>query len=149
MWKYEKRREALIRQIEGVRKALDSGDKDNADHADHTETLAVLEEDLKILESDALLEKAARFNLDLTNTAGVGPWMTHAVKPGRTWLEKKSYAAASKAISEARRAWYKQWIDLLSPVASVIIAIGSTLISLLALVLAAVALYLQLIGRLH
>ena len=54
-----------------------------------------------------------------------------------------------KVIEEARFAYYKRWIDTLTPIASVLIALASAVISLLAVTLAAIALYLQLVGKPH
>jgi hypothetical protein len=66
----------------------------------------------------------------------VDPWRTDEV---RKWLNEPELARAKRVISEARFAWWKKWVDLLSPVASIVI-------SLLAFGLAALALYLQLIN---
>jgi len=54
-------------------------------------------------------------------------------------LTPKGIAIVSRQISEARLNYYKQWVQVISPLATV-------LISLLALVISAIALYLQLSG---
>lgn len=93
---------------------------------------------LKVLESNRLREKAKKWGIDLTEA--VGPWETD---DARMWISQdKHYAQAEKIISEAQYAYWRKWVDLISPVASVVI-------SLLAFALAALALYLQLVGRLR
>jgi len=65
------------------------------------------------------------------------------------WLEEWRQAPVQKVIDDARFAYYKKWIDTLTPTASVLIALASAVISLFAVTLAGVALYLQLAGKLH
>jgi len=101
------------------------------------------------LESDELRRRAAKYGLDLTQAPGVGPWTSDPIDPKRIWLEEWRQAPAHKAIEEARFAYYKKWINTLTPIASVLIALASAVISLFAVTLAAVALYLQLVGKLH
>jgi hypothetical protein len=98
------------------------------------------EVELKVLESDRLRAKARRWGLELVGSA-VGSWETDA--ENRYWLgQDKQYALAERLISEARFAAVKKWVDLLSPILSVII-------SVLAFALAALALYFQWTGKLR
>ena len=115
--------------------------EDEADRAssEYRRQIGELEEELNMVESVHLRKRAERFGIDLVNA--VGPWMTHAVIPGRMWLEEREQAKARRVISDARFEWWKKWIGLVSPVASVLIA-------LMAFVLAGVALYLQVTGKL-
>ena len=76
-----------------------------------------------------------RFGINLAEN--VGPWETDEA---RMWLREKEQTKARRLINEARFDWWKKWVGLLSPALSVII-------SLLALMLAALALYLQLRGK--
>ena len=95
---------------------------------------------LKVLESNRLREKAKKWGIDLVEA--VGPWETDA-NSTRSWISQdKHYAQAARIISDTRFAYWKKWVDVISPVASVVI-------SLLAFVLAALALCLQLVGRLR
>jgi hypothetical protein len=99
-----------------------------------------IEVELKVLESDRLRAKARRWGLELVGSA-VGSWETD--ENNRYWLgQDKQYAAAEKLISDVRYAAFKKWVDLLSPILSVVI-------SILAFVLAALALYFQWTGKIR
>jgi hypothetical protein len=111
-------------------------------HSPSTEIEAQIRDALqfvKFYDSLILEDEAGRLGIDLHST--VGPWFESANKRF-TWLEEREQAAARRIISEARFAWWKKWIDLLSPALSVVI-------SLLAFALAAIALYLQVTGKLR
>jgi hypothetical protein len=104
-----------------------------------TEKVARIEVELKVLESDRLRERAKRLGIELVGA--VGPWETDS--DNRYWLRlDKQYAEAEKVIQDARYDYWKKWVDLLSPVVSVVIAV-------LAFALAALALYFQLIGKIR
>jgi len=62
-----------------------------------------------------------------------GP-LYEADRDGNLLLTQDGQAAASQAISDARFAWCKKWVDLLAP-------IMSTIISLIALAISIIALY--------
>jgi hypothetical protein len=103
------------------------------------EKIKRLEVELKVLESDRLRQQARRWNLELYGSA-VGSWETDSY---RQWLpQAQQYALAEKLISEARFALIKKWVDLLSPILSVVISIS-------AFVLALLALYFQWTGRIR
>lgn len=95
-----------------------------------------LENQLDAVESHHLSQRAKRFGIDLKEA--VGPWNSNG--RGREWLEDKYQIKAAQVISDARYAWWKKWVDLLSPVLSVIM-------SLLAVAIAGFALYLQVTGK--
>jgi hypothetical protein len=141
---YRKTRKELSRRIAALEKQsrnarYTSQDEANQASSEYYREIGELEEELNVVESSRLRKKAMRFGVDLNE--GFGPWMTHAVIPGRKWLEEKEQSKAHRAIREAQMEWWRKWITLLSPVASVIIA-------LLAFALAALALYLQITGKL-
>jgi hypothetical protein len=94
---------------------------------------------VKVLDSLLLEDEAGRFGVDLREA--VGPWFDSHNKRF-TWIEEREQTAARQIINEARFKWWKKWIDLLSPALSVVI-------SLLAFALAAIALYLQIAGKLR
>jgi hypothetical protein len=101
--------------------------------------LSRLEVDLKVLESNQLRDRAKRFGIELVGA--VGPWETDS--DNRYWLRlDKQYAEAEKVIQDARYDYWKKWVDLLSPVVSVVI-------SVLAFALAALALYFQVAGKIR
>ena len=58
-----------------------------------------------------------RFGINLIEA--VGPWASDDV---RLWLEAREQAKARRVIADAQFDWWKKWISLLSPVASVVIA---------------------------
>jgi hypothetical protein len=127
---YKRERAHLLRQIAGATTSLPAG----------CQTIRDLEIDLRVLESERLREQARRWGIELRDA--IGPWETDRGNT-RWWLRlDKQYAEAEKAIDDARYAYFKKWVDLISPVASVVI-------SILAFALAALALYLQLSGKLH
>jgi len=87
------------------------------------------------LKSSELREEGMRFGVDIGES--VGPWYTDDT---RKWLEDTEQAKARRVIEGIRFEWWKKWIGLVSPVASVLIA-------LMAFMLASVALYLQVTGK--
>lgn len=99
-----------------------------------------LETQLRILECERLRESANRYGLDLIASAPVGPWVHDPENDVQYLSTAEQLALAERAIEDARYEYWKKWVDLISPVASVVI-------SLLAFALAAVALYLQLSGK--
>jgi len=125
---YKRQRKILVRRIEDVaRLGMHNSDERRIVH---------LRQELLVFDSDRLRERANRFGIDLI--AMVGPWETDSL---HMWLKDKEQIKARRVIAEARFEWWKKWIGLLSPVISIII-------SLLAVAFAALALYLQLTGKL-
>jgi hypothetical protein len=89
-----------------------------------------LEVDLRILDSNQLWRRAMRWGLSRSD---IGPWESDRENT-RLWLRSdERFAEANKRIDEARYAVVKKWVDLLIPIASLVI-------SLVALVIAAMAL---------
>jgi|ERR1041385_2333471 hypothetical protein len=128
MYRQKSERRALIRKLARMESIAihDSDDRRVKD----------LRIDLLVLEADELREEASGLGIDLVSA--VGPWETD---DKRMWLQRKEQNKARQVIADARFEWWKKWIGILSPVLSVIIA-------LLALMVAGLALYLQLKGRL-
>jgi cell division septum initiation protein DivIVA len=124
---YKKERKALKRRIADLEKESAS--------VDDAQKIARCKLELKVLESSYLQKRAARFGIDLVEA--VGPWYTDEA---RRWLNEKEQAKAHQVIADARFDWWKKWIGVISPVASVIIA-------LVAIMLAVLALYLQITGK--
>ena len=136
MSRYKKDHQRVTRQLSELKR----------DSPGDTRQLDVLDAELRLLESDELRRREAKYGLDLTQAPGVGPWTSDAINPKRMWLEQWRPTPVRKVIEEARFAYYKRSIDTLTPIASVLIALASAVISLLAVTLAAIALYLQLVG---
>jgi hypothetical protein len=128
MYRQKSERRALIRKLARMESIAihDSDDRRVKD----------LRIDLLVLEADELREEASGLGIDLVSA--VGPWETD---DKRMWLQRKEQNKARQVLADARFEWWKKWIGILSPVLSVIIA-------LLALMVAGLALYLQLKGRL-
>jgi len=124
---YKRERKALARQIANL--------ESYGQHSSDEQRLNRLKLKLMVLDSDRLRERAMRFGVNLVEA--VGPWHTDEA---RMWLREKEQTNARRVINDARFDWWKRWIGLLSPAVSVLIA-------LLALLLAALALYLQLKGK--
>ena len=102
---------------------------------------AVAAEDICRLENfktHLLRKKAEKFGIDLPPYGDDNYWETYPFS-NDTYLNNNGTAKANKDIADARFAYWKRWIDISSPVASV-------LISLFALAVAALALYLQAKG---
>ncbi|HSS19317.1 MAG TPA: hypothetical protein VLL54_04530 [Pyrinomonadaceae bacterium] len=97
------------------------------------------ETDLRVLDSDRLWQRAEWWGLSRSD---LGPW-EHDPETGRWWFPAdQRFDEAKKQFAEGRYAVVKKWVDLLSPIASLVI-------SILAFALAALALYLELIGRIQ
>ena len=105
-----------------------------------TKRVRDLETDLKVLKSDRLWRRANRWGI--SNRSEIGPWETNSDLT-LWWLNSDNrLVEAKKVIDNAKHTYIKKWVDLLSPILSVII-------SILAFLLAALALYLQFVGRIH
>lgn len=126
---YKSARQQLQREIASAR----------AETPVDTQKVARIEVELKVLESDRLRERAKRLGVELVGA--VGPWETDS--ENRYWLRlDKQYVEAEKVIQDARYDYWKKWVDLFSPVVSVVI-------SVLAFALAALALYFQVVGKIR
>jgi hypothetical protein len=138
---YKKARKELEHKIDELHKEsrvihLVDDDEFLQISSEHNQQIADLENELDAVESHHLIERAKNFGVDLKEA--VGPWYTD--HRSRSWLPDKDQVRANRVIGDARFAWWKKWVELLSPVLSVVI-------SLLAVALAALALYLQLKGN--
>lgn len=101
------------------------------------------EAELHILETNCLRQIGNRyFDFD----SQVGPWQTDSDLK-RRWLMPPQRVEAAKKIRAAKKAWVKEWIQILSPVASVIISLLAAIISLAAFAVSALALYLRMAGK--
>ncbi len=96
-----------------------------------TQKVNCLEVDLKILDSDRLRERARRWDFDLYGSE-VGSWQTHS--DGHNYLgQHAQYELAEKLIRDAKYRWFKKWTDLLIPIASLVISLVALIIAILAL----------------
>jgi len=129
MSSYKRQRKALIQEIAKVEKF--------AVHESDDRRVKILKVELLILDSEQLRERASQFGIDLVSS--VGPWEADDT---RLWLAERVQINARRLLEQARFEWWQKWVGLLSPVIS-------TIIALLALILAAFALYLQLSGTPH
>jgi hypothetical protein len=127
MYRHRSERRALIRKLERMESI--------AIHDSDDRRVKEMRIDLLVLEADELRERASELGIDLVSA--VGPWETD---DKRMWLQRKEQNKARKVIADARFEWWKKWIAVLSPVLSVVIA-------LLALMVASLALYLQVKGK--
>jgi hypothetical protein len=144
-WKYRLWRFQLKRQIAKLDKKAGFTFK----HAEiqsigeavarHREMREYLELQIEALEADRLQKRAAQFGLyELPPREAYEP-KTEGVA-GFYYFLPHHKERLYRMIADARFNWWKKWIDIISPVASVII-------SLLAFALAALALYLQITKR--
>jgi len=97
------------------------------------------EMELEVLEASHLLDKAEWWRAEGSAHQEIYDPNYTGMKP-RPYFSPQNKEVMWKLISDARRNRIKEWIDIISPVASVVI-------SLLAFALAALALYLQLTRR--
>lgn len=98
-----------------------------------------LEMELEVLEAGYLLKKAARYGLEATPPNLLyDPKMSGVAL--RPYFVDGNKAKMRRMIADARKAYWKDWIAIISPLATVII-------SLLALLVSALAIYLQLTKR--
>ena len=101
-----------------------------------------LQAELDLLDTNELRRQAKRvgIDLDLDNLAGVGPWESHPENPQMRWLTSRRQPDTIRVIEAARSARRKKRRDLIIKLAPIIIA-------LLAFLVAVLALYLQLTGK--
>jgi len=101
--------------------------------------------ELRWMQTAKLRRRAKKFGLELQPhgwlIVGEEPYWETNPHTNRTYLSDAGIEKLSHEIVDARFAYWKRWVEILAPTASVII-------SLLALGLAALALYLQLTGML-
>lgn len=93
---------------------------------------------LECFKTHLIRKRAARFDLNIPPFEEYWHIYPHTQT---TYLSERGTAKMSGKITRARFAYWKRWIDIVAPTASV-------LISLFALVLAGIALYLQISGAL-
>lgn len=98
---------------------------------------------LRWMQTEELRKRAKKFGIKPQGYhvlyTGEEPYWETNKHTRRTYLSEAGAEKLNQQIVEARFAYWKRWIDILAPTASVII-------SLLALALAALALYLQAKG---
>jgi hypothetical protein len=96
----------------------------------------ILEDDLRVFERLDLEEQARPFGIDLypmvQPPGSASLW--EATNDGRRVLTEAGFIRAKNLIIEARMNYWKRWIDILAPIAS-------TIISIIALIVAIIALY--------
>jgi hypothetical protein len=94
-----------------------------------------LEEDLHVLETVGLQAQARFYGIDLFPTEGrIGDpelWVT--TFNGRRFLTEHGLEGAQRLITEARFNYWKRWIDIVAPVASTIISIIALIVAIVAL----------------
>jgi hypothetical protein len=95
-----------------------------------------LEEDLRVLERIELEEQARPFGIDLYPSEG--RWgdalLWENTRDGRRMLTEQGWLRGKKLITDARMDYWKRWTDIVAPIAS-------TIISIIALIVAVIALY--------
>lgn len=143
MSEYRKKRiQELRRKIEQTNKSMVKAatlqEHEEANAAELYE-IGFLEEDLNVLETLELQEQAKSFGIELIpdNTGyikGTDYW--DKTRDGRTCLTERGMTVAKNRIIDARLAYWKRWIDIVTPIVSIIF-------SVIALLIAALALYLQ------
>lgn len=102
------------------------------------------ENDLHVLETDRLRKIGRRYGFDIDSQ--VDHWQMDADQR-RRWLLPTQRLVAAEKIRAAKKLWVKEWIQILSPIAGVIIALFAAIISLGAFALSVVALYLKITGK--
>lgn len=95
---------------------------------------ARIEVELERLETVRLMKKAARYGIKL------GPFETlwtederFSAEERKSYLSQNGKAEVSKMINDARYIGAKKWVDLLSPVLTVLFALLALIISMIAL----------------
>lgn len=145
---YRRQRRALLRQLAEIEKAKegylmrlkDARPEElqlhNAPLFQYNDRRYHLEMELEVLEAKHLLKLAEKWGYEgpLVQQQMYDPHYT-GVEP-RPFFTPQNKALMRKIITDARRRRIKEWVEIISPVASVVI-------SLLAFLLAALALYLQ------
>lgn len=116
-----RRLEREITKLEEESRVIHASDDDEflQISSEYNHQIAELQNELDAVESRHLSQRAKRFGIDLQEA--VGPW--YSDHRGRLWLEDKYRVKASQAISDARFAWWRKWLELLVPILSLIIAI--------------------------
>jgi hypothetical protein len=89
---------------------------------------------IEIIRTRKLSNRCEKFGIDLMPFEE--DWDIHPFTR-RSYVSVTGHAKYNRRITDARFAYWKRWVDIVAPTASVII-------SLLALVIAAIAIYLQL-----
>lgn len=153
MSEYLSKRRELERQLEGLNREIEAQALTLKDESPESAGLFGLhisqyqtrkhdlEMELEVLEARHLLDEAERWGVE-------GSVPQEIYDPRYVGLEPRPYFKAQnkelmrRMISDARRKRIKEWVEIISPVASVII-------SLLAFLLAALALYLQVTRQTH
>ena len=132
----------MRREIDEISRAMipaDSLDEWTETNAAEIHQRDLLEEDLSVLETLELADRAQPFGINLfpidSRLGDPAIWVTS--RDGRRMLTEYGVIRANNLITEARFSYWKRWIDVVTPVAS-------TIISVIALLLAALALYLQI-----
>lgn len=130
--------EKVTRFLAALREAKTAIDRHAAEEAHEIETAPIISE-LRWMETAKLIKKAKRFGLDLPPrwlvTGRPADWETNK-HTNRTYLTDSGATRLSHDISEARFNYWKRWVEIVSPLATI-------LISLFALAVAVLALYLQ------
>lgn len=138
----KKKIQELRRDIEaltkGMTRAATAKEWDDINAADLYER-ELLVEDLRILETQELEAQARPFGINLypiIQTIG-DPALWENTSNGRRVLTEAGLTRAKNLIVDARFSYWKRWVEIVTPVAS-------TIVSILALLIAILALYLQI-----
>lgn len=131
----------IDRKYEPQRRAVKSEDEGHVVQIEYDQETAGIISELEGMKTRKARMKAERFGIELPPNAygGEQDWDDIPFSEQR-FLTAKGLAKVNRQVSKARFVYWKQWIDIVSPIASVIIA-------LLALALSAIALYFQFFGN--
>jgi hypothetical protein len=94
-----------------------------------------LEEDLKVLETLELEEKAQVFGINIfpSERRFDDPEFWNTTRDYRKVLTKAGFARTESLIIDARFAYWKRWVEVVTPVASLIISLIALIVAIIAL----------------